>query len=66
MDDPALVLRRSPRADPWCVDLPVLIWIAFGAPISWRKGLVTNDRHTWIGVDFETLPGGVVRISLPE
>eukprot|EP00971_Amphidinium_carterae_P187074 3713215-Amphidinium_carterae.1 len=48
MDDLAIVL-----SGPWeevvvHADLLILLWLALGVPLSWRKGLITSGIHTWI------------------
>ena len=49
VDDPAVVAWGSAEQRATTFSLVVLLWLALGIPLSWRKGAVHNGRTPTVG-----------------
>ena len=66
VDDPTLVVRGTPEQRATAFDVVILLWMALGIPLSWKKGeRYDNDvPHRWIGIEYQ-LSGAGALMRLP-
>ena len=66
VDDPVMSPMAPPdRASP-VFDTAILLWLLLGADLSWEKGTVATETHTWIGIDFHTVGAETIMDITPK
>lgn len=65
VDDPIITVRGSEEKCQETLDHIIMLWLAIGIPLSWKKGHLYegNQVHRWIGIMFHlTGDGAVMRL----
>ena len=67
VDDPVLSVRGTLKECEAAIDLVVMVWLAMGIPLSWKKGKLFDSctPHRWIGIMFHLTDDGAL-MRLPE
>ena len=68
VDDPTLVVRGTPSQREASFDVVVLLWMALGIPLSWKKGERHDNRspHRWIGIEYQLTEAGTIMRLPPK
>ena len=52
VDDPILSVSGTPTQAQPIFDITILLWLLMGASLSWEKGVLSSNSHTWIGIEY--------------
>ena len=67
VDDPVLTVRGTPAECTLAIDLVIMVWLAMGIPLSWKKGALYDmaTPHRWIGIVYSVVAEGAL-MRLPD
>ena len=67
VDDPVLTVRGTVAECTLTIDLVIMVWLAMGIPLSWKKGALYDreESHRWIGIDYSVVSEGAL-MRLPD
>ena len=62
VDDPVLSVKGTPDECTLSIDLVIMLWLALGIPLSWKKGelFMNGAAHRWIGIVYSLVPEGAI------